>query len=77
MPAAVVVTKATPADEILQALAMPQAINGLTLPALISRLPQWSVPFIQETIVRLGRAGEIETDTTRTPAIVRLTGRTH
>lgn len=65
--------RAGPADEIRQALAAPSAaVLGLTLPALVARCGRWSTPFVLAAVAELEQAGELETDATQKPMIVRL-----
>lgn len=64
--------RAGPADEIRQALSDPSAPFGLTLPALMSRLHRWSGPFVVATVHNMESLGELETDATQKPMIVRL-----
>ena len=73
--ATVAAGRTSPADEIREALAAPSAPFGLTLPALMSMLHGWSGPFVVATVARMEDAGELVTDATQTPTLVRLVGR--
>ena len=73
MQAAATASRTGPADEIRQALSAPSAaVLGLTLPALVARCGRWSTPFVLAAVGQMERAGELETDATQKPMIVRL-----
>lgn len=67
--------RTNPADEIREALSAPSAPFGLTMPALLSMLHRWSGPFVVATVNRMEDAGELVTDATQEPTLVRLVAR--
>ena len=73
MQAAATASRTGPADEIRQALSAPSAaVLGLTLPALVARCGRWSSPYVLAAVAELEQAGELETDATQKPLIIRL-----